>query len=175
MPGVVGDERAIDEYAEAAQQMDLDLGCLRPVVRRASRMVVYKLCRWYAPRGGQNGTSRRPWTMATRRGYASVPMSAAPEHATDLARAQFGAVAETYVTSAYHASGPDLQALVKAARPLATENVLDLGCGAGHTALAIAPHVAHVTAVDVTPDMLNAAARLAEQRGVANVTFQVAD
>jgi SAM-dependent methyltransferase len=102
-------------------------------------------------------------------------MSAAPEHAADLARAQFGAVAETYVTSAYHASGPDLQALVTAARPQATDNVLDLGCGAGHTALAIAPHVAHVTAVDVTQDMLNAAARLAEQRGVTNVTFQLAD
>jgi SAM-dependent methyltransferase len=102
-------------------------------------------------------------------------MSAAPEHASDLARAQFGAVAETYVTSTYHASGPDLQALVETARPLATDDVLDLGCGAGHTALAVAPHVAQVTAVDVTPDMLNAAARLAEQRGVANVTFQVAD
>jgi ubiquinone/menaquinone biosynthesis C-methylase UbiE len=102
-------------------------------------------------------------------------MSPAPEHAADLARAQFGAVAETYVTSAYHASGPDLQALVQAARPVATDDVLDLGCGAGHTALAIAPHVAYVTAVDVTPDMLTAAAKLAEQRGVANVTFQLAD
>src|ERR1044071_6580625 len=102
-------------------------------------------------------------------------MSAPPEHATDLARAQFGAVAATYATSTYHASGPVAQPLARAAEPLAIDVVLDLGCGAGHTALAVAPHVAHVTAVDVTPDMLNAAARLAEQRGVANVTFQLAD
>jgi ubiquinone/menaquinone biosynthesis C-methylase UbiE len=96
-------------------------------------------------------------------------------NATDVARAQFGAVAETYATSTYHASGPDLQALVHAAAPVGTERVLDLGCGAGHTALAIAPHVAHVTAVDVTPDMLQTAARLAEQRGVTNIGFQHAD
>jgi SAM-dependent methyltransferase len=102
-------------------------------------------------------------------------MQAPPEHATDLTRAQFGAVAETYATSTYHASGPDLAALVQAASPRSTDRVLDLGCGAGHTALAIAPHVAHVTAVDVTPDMLNTAARLAEQRGLSNIGFQLAD
>lgn len=96
-------------------------------------------------------------------------------NATDVARAQFGAVAETYATSTYHASGPDLQALVRAAAPVSTQRVLDLGCGAGHTALAIAPHVAHVTAVDVTPDMLETAARLAEQRGAFNIAFQHAD
>jgi len=105
-----------------------------------------------------------------------LAMSAVPAHSsTDLARAQFGAVAETYATSSYHASGPDLQALVEAAAPTPTDQVLDLGCGAGHTALAIAPRVAHVTAVDVTPDMLATAARLAEQRRVSNVTFQRAD
>jgi ubiquinone/menaquinone biosynthesis C-methylase UbiE len=102
-------------------------------------------------------------------------MSPAPAHPTDVARAQFGAVAETYATSTYHASGPDLQALVNAAAPVGTEHVLDLGCGAGHTALAIAPHVAQVTAVDVTPSMLETAARLAEQRGITNITFQRAD
>ncbi len=102
-------------------------------------------------------------------------MQAPAEHATELSRAQFGAVAGSYATSSYHASGPDLQALVQAASPTPSDQVLDLGCGAGHTALAIAPHVAHVTAVDVTPDMLNTAARLAEQRGLSNISFQLAD
>lgn len=102
-------------------------------------------------------------------------MSAPSDQATDLARAQFGAVAETYATSTYHASGPDLLALVQAANPSATDQVLDLGCGAGHTALGIAPHVAHVTAVDATPEMLETAARLAERRGLSNIAFQLAD
>jgi ubiquinone/menaquinone biosynthesis C-methylase UbiE len=103
-------------------------------------------------------------------------MSAVPTHASsELARAQFGAVADTYATSSVHARGPDLQALVAAASPNPTDEVLDLACGAGHTALAVAPHVAHVTAVDVTPDMLATAARLVAQRGVSNIAFERAD
>src|SRR4051794_36730086 len=91
---------------------------------------------------------------------------------TDLVRSQFGAVADAYATSAYHAAGADLAALVQAASLLGSERVLDLGCGAGHAALALAPGAAHVTAVDVTPDMVATAARLARARGVANITVQ---
>jgi SAM-dependent methyltransferase len=93
----------------------------------------------------------------------------------DPVRDQFGAVAAAYATSSYHSSGPDLAALVAAARLTGHEQVLDLGCGAGHTALAVAPHAAAVTAVDVTPEMLAVATDLARQRGVANVTFRSAD
>ena len=94
---------------------------------------------------------------------------------TDLVRSQFGAVADAYATSTYHASGADLAALVRAAGLSGTEHVLDLGCGAGHAALAMAAHAADVTAVDVTPDMVATASRLATERGVANVTVRVAD
>jgi len=92
-----------------------------------------------------------------------------------LARQQFGAVAAAYVTSTVHASGPDLDALIRAASPTGTEQVLDVGCGAGHTALALAPRVRGVTAIDVTPEMLGVAAELAKTRGVANVSFRHAD
>jgi ubiquinone/menaquinone biosynthesis C-methylase UbiE len=101
-------------------------------------------------------------------------MTASPD-SSDLVRSQFGAVAEAYVTSSYHASGADLAALVEAAGLQGTEHVLDLGCGAGHAALAVAPAAASVTAVDVTPDMVATASELAAQRGVANVSVQVAD
>jgi SAM-dependent methyltransferase len=94
---------------------------------------------------------------------------------TDRVRDQFGPVAAAYVASSYHASGPDLAALVEAARLTGAEHVLDLGCGAGHAALAVAPHVAQVEAVDVTPDMVATAAGFASQRGVRNVAFRVAD
>ena len=66
---------------------------------------------------------------------SSVPTS-------DLVRRQFGAVADAYATSTYHASGADLAALVQAAGLSGTEHVLDLGCGAGHASLALAAHAA---------------------------------
>jgi ubiquinone/menaquinone biosynthesis C-methylase UbiE len=102
-------------------------------------------------------------------------MSSPAPATTDLVRSQFGAVADAYATSTYHASGPDLAALVQAAALRGTERVLDLGCGAGHTALAMAPGAAHVTAVDVTPSMVATATRLTAERGVKNLSIRVAD
>jgi ubiquinone/menaquinone biosynthesis C-methylase UbiE len=84
-------------------------------------------------------------------------------------------VAAAYATSAVHASGPDLRALVEAAALTGRERVLDIGCGAGHTALAVAQAAAHVTAVDLTPEMLEVAAGLAAERAIANVEFRLAD
>src|SRR5579885_2335445 len=90
-------------------------------------------------------------------------------------REQFGAVAAAYAVSAVHASGPDLAKLIEAAELTGGEQVLDLGCGAGHTALAAAPRAARGVAVDVTPEMLQVAEGLARQRGIANIEFRRAD
>ncbi|HEY4668818.1 MAG TPA: methyltransferase domain-containing protein [Tepidiformaceae bacterium] len=90
-------------------------------------------------------------------------------------RRQFGAAAAAYATSAVHASGPDLRALVEAARLTGTERVLDMGHGAGHTAIAVAARAASVTAVDLTPEMVEVATALARERGATNATFEVAD
>ena len=67
---------------------------------------------------------------------------------------QWGSVADAYVHSSFHASGPDLARLVSEAALTGKERVLDLGCGAGHTSLACAAHAAEVIAVDVTPQQL---------------------
>jgi ubiquinone/menaquinone biosynthesis C-methylase UbiE len=88
---------------------------------------------------------------------------------------QWGAVADAYVHSSFHAAGPDLKRLVSEADFSGHERVLDLGCGAGHTSLACAPHVAAVVGVDVTPQMVAAASALARERGAGNVEFRVAD
>jgi ubiquinone/menaquinone biosynthesis C-methylase UbiE len=88
---------------------------------------------------------------------------------------QFGAVAANYVTSAVHRGGPDLDALLAAAAPRGAERVLDAGCGAGHTALAFAPLAAEVVGVDLTEAMLEQGRRLATERGLANVAFQLGD
>jgi ubiquinone/menaquinone biosynthesis C-methylase UbiE len=87
------------------------------------------------------------------------------------AQAQFGAVAEHYVASPRHAAGDDLVRLVELAAPRGDERLLDVATGAGHTALAFAPHVADVVASDLTPRMLELARALAAQRGVANIAF----
>jgi len=88
---------------------------------------------------------------------------------------QWGSVADAYVLSSFHASGPDLARLVGEAKLTGKERVLDLGCGAGHTSLACASHAATVFAVDVTPQMVAAATNLARERRVTNVEFRVAD
>lgn len=100
----------------------------------------------------------------------------APENAVKNAvERQFSAVAEHYRTSAVHAGGEDLTQLVAAAALTGCEQVLDAGSGAGHTALALAPHAAHVTAVDLAAAMLAQGRRLALERGLTNVTLQVGD
>lgn len=88
---------------------------------------------------------------------------------------QFGPVATRYATSAVHAGGPDLAAMLQAVSVRGDERVLDAGCGAGHTALAFAPHVAEVIAVDLTMAMLAQVRRLAKERGLANVVAERGD
>lgn len=89
--------------------------------------------------------------------------------------AQFGRTAEAYRASAVHAHGADLARLVELAAPQPHEVALDAGCGAGHTAAALAPHVAQVTALDLSTQMLGAAQALAAERGLANITFREGD
>jgi len=88
---------------------------------------------------------------------------------------KFGAAAAAYATSAVHAGGADLEALLAALDASGRERVLDLGCGPGHTALAVAPRVAEVVAYDLTEAMLEQARRLAAERGLANVRFERGD
>jgi ubiquinone/menaquinone biosynthesis C-methylase UbiE len=90
-------------------------------------------------------------------------------------RSQFGAAAQSYVTSTSHAKGDDLQRLLQLAAPAGTERMLDVATGGGHTALAFAPLVAVVTAIDLTPKMLDAASKFVAERGATNISFAVAD
>ncbi|RPI91590.1 MAG: class I SAM-dependent methyltransferase, partial [Chloroflexi bacterium] len=55
------------------------------------------------------------------------------------------------------------------------QTLLDIGCGTGLITLRIAPHVEHITAIDLSPQMLAVARRKVEQQGITNVDFQVAD
>jgi ubiquinone/menaquinone biosynthesis C-methylase UbiE len=88
---------------------------------------------------------------------------------------QFAQVAANYSTSPVHAQGADLAVMVRAANFLGHERILDAGCGTGHTALAFAPHVQAVIAIDLTEAMLAQGRRLAHERGLTNIEFRVGD
>ena len=84
-------------------------------------------------------------------------------------QSQFGAVANAYTVSAGHSDPAMLQVVVDLAQPREGDLALDIATGAGHTALALAPHVSRVTAYDITQQMLEETARNAAARGVTNV------
>ena len=90
---------------------------------------------------------------------------------------QFGAVAANYTTSVVHASGADLQGLIARASELvqAQTRVIDVGCGAGHVTVALAPHAHEVVAVDLTEAMLAQTAQQAASKGLTNVRIERAD
>lgn len=85
---------------------------------------------------------------------------------------QFGAQAAAYLGSAVHAQGEDLTQLAGLVRGHAHARVLDLGCGAGHVAFHVAPHVREVMACDLADDMLAVVARGAAERKQANIRTQ---
>jgi ubiquinone/menaquinone biosynthesis C-methylase UbiE len=87
---------------------------------------------------------------------------------------QFGSVASHYAGSHVHAGGPDLEALVERALASGARHALDVGCGAGHTALALAAQGLQVVALDLTVEMLAQGQSLADERGLA-VRFERGD
>ena len=64
----------------------------------------------------------------------------------EAAARQFGPQAQAYVASSVHSAGPDLERLGAIACDMPAARVLDLGCGGGHAAYRIAPHVREVVA-----------------------------
>lgn len=100
----------------------------------------------------------------------------APERdAKQAVERQFSPVAARYSTSAVHARGEDLALMPQIAEVTGSEEVLDAGCGPGHTALAFAPRVARVVALDLSDAMLAEGRRLAQERSIANLEFRRGD
>lgn len=90
----------------------------------------------------------------------------------DAIQQQFGSAAEAYRQSAVHAQGADLTRMVALVQSHGARTVLDVGCGAGHVSVNVAPVVQHVTAYDLTEAMLTQVSLLAQERGLANVSTQ---
>ena len=79
--------------------------------------------------------------------------------------------AEDYATGE-HKSGRELELVVEWARPTGNERVLDIGAGAGHTALILAPHVRSVVVTDPVDGMLTMARRVFAEAGVRKAEFR---
>ena len=94
---------------------------------------------------------------------------------SQLAQSIFAKRAAFYTTSVVHADTAVLERLVELAQPTATEHVLDVATGTAHTALAFAPHVAHVIATDITPEMMAQGEMLRAEAGLENLEFRMAD
>src|SRR5579863_7846926 len=77
------------------------------------------------------------------------------------------------------AMGRDVtEALVEYARPKTGMNVLDLASGTGEPAISLAARVGsegHVTALDLSSELLQIAAERARERGFTNFSTQQAD
>jgi ubiquinone/menaquinone biosynthesis C-methylase UbiE len=78
--------------------------------------------------------------------------------------------AEAYATGEFKA-GRELELVVEYAAPTGKERLLDIGTGAGHTALALGPHVADVVLTDPVDAMLAQARRLFQTAGLWNAQF----
>lgn len=87
----------------------------------------------------------------------------------DRVKGSFGPNAHAYTVSAGHANQTELEKLVERTAPRPTDTLLDIGTGAGHTAIAFAPAVRRVIAYDLTPQMLEEVERNAAARGVTNI------
>ncbi|HLI88024.1 MAG TPA: methyltransferase domain-containing protein [Ktedonobacteraceae bacterium] len=87
----------------------------------------------------------------------------------------FSRTAASYVVSATHSAGQDLQRLVEIGEWDGRQHALDIATGGGHTARAIAPYVARVMVTDLTQRMLETAREFLLSQGINNAEFQVAD
>lgn len=90
---------------------------------------------------------------------------------TKTSREQFDAHAERYAKSVVHSAGPSLPLLLELAQPGEDDVVLDVATGTGNTAFALAPFVKHITAIDLSPKMLEKGQIRADKEGVGNIHF----
>ncbi len=88
-------------------------------------------------------------------------------------RRHWAGAAEAYLASAVHATGPDLDTIVRFADPRSDEVALDLGCGVGHALARIATKVRLAVGADATSGMLDGARTLLAREGITNALLVI--
>jgi ubiquinone/menaquinone biosynthesis C-methylase UbiE len=87
---------------------------------------------------------------------------------------EFSRQAEHMASAPAFRAEADLQRLVKSLGDCSSHAVLDLACGPGIVAEAIAPHVRHVIGIDATPEMIRMAEERFKNAHLRNGRFKVA-
>jgi len=111
----------------------------------------------------------------------TAPEALDPERAKDDQRKEWRAAADGWRRWDTHVvawTAPTTIALIAEAKPAPGMRVLDIGSGTGEPALPLAQAVTptgHVTATDLSPEMLAVAEAKAKSRQLSNMSFEVAD
>jgi len=86
---------------------------------------------------------------------------------------QFTRQAEPFAAMPAH-SDADIVRLIRAAARVGPEStILDVACGPGLVALALAESAGHVTGLDLTPAMLDKARELQQRAGLSNLSWDL--
>ncbi len=88
---------------------------------------------------------------------------------------QFTRQAVPFSTAGTITDAAALRLLLETSSAAPGDSVLDVACGGGVVACGFAPHVAHVTGIDMTPAMLARAAEHAKSLGLTNITWRQGD
>jgi ubiquinone/menaquinone biosynthesis C-methylase UbiE len=97
-----------------------------------------------------------------------------PSH-NDLILDQFTRQATPFSTAATINDAAALKLIVETSGAGKDDTVLDVACGGGVVACGFAPHVRHVTGIDMTPAMLERGAKHAAELGLTNLSWQQGD
>lgn len=87
----------------------------------------------------------------------------------------FSKNADAYAHSSSHRSGSDLSTVIEHLNLKKDFEAIDLASGTGFTAFALAEHVKRVVAYDGTPEMLEKAKALAQEKNLNNLEYVVGD
>jgi ubiquinone/menaquinone biosynthesis C-methylase UbiE len=90
-----------------------------------------------------------------------------------IVREEFTRQAEVYAATPLISDAQRLARLVDAIDPGPQARALEVACGPGYVAMALAARCREVVGVDLTPAPIAIASRLSAERGLTNVTFRV--
>lgn len=118
----------------------------------------------FGPKSGVNGG----WYRA---GVTTAPTPPSPLSVVG----PWDLVSEGYAAEAGPVMGPFARDAIELVNPERTARVLDVAAGSGILTLEVASRVASVDAIDFSPGMLAKLEAARKQRGIENVTAQLAD
>ncbi len=93
----------------------------------------------------------------------------------ELLKKQFAAQARAHSKTVQFRRTENVAPMIDLAKTVGSDRVIDVATGWGFVPLAFAPLVASVTGVDLTPEMVALARKVASDRGVQNVEYVEGD